>query len=98
MAKKKQTRPGSAPVAVRFTPEQNEEIAQVAEEFQISKQDVIRLSVAAGLKAMRKIGLIGLRDFIAGEIKAPGKSQGGANYNMETRASLVNDGDEDENV
>lgn len=91
MAKKNQTRPGTAPVAVRFTPEQNEEIASVAEEFQISKQDVIRLSVAAGLKAMKKIGLVGLRDFIAEEIKAPEKKSQGRVYDMETSAGLVNE-------
>jgi hypothetical protein len=68
MPKKKQTRPTNSPVAVRFTEEQNQRIADVAEEFQISKQDVIRLSVAAGLKAMQKIGLIGLQDFLAEQI------------------------------
>lgn len=69
MPKKKQTRPNTPPVAVRFTEEQNQRIAAVAEEFQISKQDVIRLSVAAGLKAMQKIGLIGLQEFLAAEIE-----------------------------
>lgn len=70
MAKKKtETRPSNPPVAVRFTPDQIDNINQVAAEFQMSKQDVIRLSVAAGLKAMKKIGLAGLQDFVANEIK-----------------------------
>ena len=66
--KKAETRPSNPPVAVRFTPGQIEEINEVANAFQMSKQDVIRLSVAAGLKAMRRIGISGLQGFIADEI------------------------------
>ena len=68
--KKTETRPSNTPVAVRFTVDQITEISAVASEFQMSKQDVIRLSVAAGLKAMRNIGIAGLQEFIAFEIKA----------------------------
>lgn len=75
MAKKKaETRPSNPPVAVRFTLDQIAKIEEVAKEFQMSKQDVIRLSVAAGLKAMQKIGLVGIQSFIADEIK-PEKSR-----------------------
>lgn len=89
MAKKKQTRPGVAPVAVRFTPEQIAEIEAVAEEFQISKQDVIRLSVSAGMKAMKKIGLVGLQEFISREI--------GKGYDLEKSKPLkVAEGGADE--
>jgi len=70
--KQKQTRPSKiTPIAVRFTASQLNEIESIAEEFQISKQDAIRLATSAGLKAMKKIGLNGLHVFLTDQITAP---------------------------
>jgi len=61
----KQTRPSSTPTPIRFTERMLEEIDEVAEELDLSKQDVIRLAVAAGIKALRRIGRSGIVDAIA---------------------------------
>lgn len=87
MAKKKsETRPSNPPVAVRFTVDQIEKINEVAEDFQMSKQDVIRLSVAAGLKAMKKIGIAGLQEFVADQIKPVSKP---VEYDFTRRSSSM---------
>lgn len=68
----KQTRPSTPdPMPVRFTERLLAEIESVAADFQLSKQDVVRMATAAGLKAMRKLGNDGipnlLADIIAGD-------------------------------
>ncbi len=68
--KKKETRPKSQPVPVRFSRTTLDEIDAVSELMGMSRQDVIRLSVSAGLKALRKIGVDGLVEKIAEEITA----------------------------
>lgn len=62
---KKQTRPTTVPVPIRFTEKMLQEVEEVAQLFDISRQDVIRLSVAAGLKSMRRMGLDGLAEAVA---------------------------------
>lgn len=62
---KKQTRPTTVPVPIRFTEKMLQEVEEVAEMFEISRQDVIRLSVAAGLKSLRRMGLNGLAEAVA---------------------------------
>ena len=61
----KQTRPSSTPVPIRFTEQMLADIQATADELDLSKQDVIRLSVAAGLKALQKIGYGGIADAIS---------------------------------
>ena len=68
MADKKQTRPSTTPVPIRFTDSMVKEIQDVAESVGMSQQDVIRLSVSAGLKALKRMGYEGLAEKVAEEI------------------------------
>jgi hypothetical protein len=63
--------PGSGPsrsitpqFPIRFTDKMLEEIGEIATAFGMSRQDVIRLAVAAGLKTMRRMGREGLMDAV----------------------------------
>lgn len=73
MARQKDTRPKAKPTPVRFTPEILVEVDAVAEDLAMSRQDVIRLAVSAGLvsaglKALRSLGREGLIERIAEEL------------------------------
>lgn len=63
---KRQTRPVTKPTPIRFTEAILAEVTDVAERFNLSRQDVFRISVAAGLEAMRHLGADGLTKVIAG--------------------------------
>lgn len=65
MATKKQTRPSSAPTPVRFSPAQIQLIEETADVTGMSRQDVIRLSVSAGIKILRRLGHDGMAELIA---------------------------------
>ena len=65
----KQTRPSSDPIPVRFSSDQIMQINQVAEELGMSRADVIRLSVSAGLKILGRLGHDGLASLIADQGK-----------------------------
>lgn len=56
------------PVSVRFTELMLEDINSVSKQFGLSKQDVIRLSVAAGLRAFQQVGIAGMEEFLASPI------------------------------
>ena len=45
---------------IRFTKKQIEEIDEVAEQFEMSRSEIIRLSCAAGLVALKELGQEGL--------------------------------------
>ncbi len=60
MKKMKETRPSTTPIPVRFTESQLAEIEAVAEEFGMSRAEIIRLSCAAGLVALKELGEEGL--------------------------------------
>ena len=62
---KKQTRPSSAPTPVRFSPAQIQLIEETADVTGMSRQDVIRLSVSAGIKILRRLGHDGMAELIA---------------------------------
>lgn len=64
-ASKKQTRPSTKPVPIRFSEEMLQEVENVAKLFDISRQDVVRLSVAAGLVSLKRLGWDGLVAAIA---------------------------------
>ena len=66
----KQTRPSSTPIPIRFSERMLAEIEEVAGQLELSRQDVIRLSVAAGIKALRRIGYDGIASAVAAEISA----------------------------
>lgn len=68
---KKQTRPSTTPVPIRFTEKMMAEVEEVAEDLDLSRQDVIRLSVAAGLKSLRRIGWDGIADAVAEHFPSP---------------------------
>jgi hypothetical protein len=69
MSTKKQTRPSEAPTPVRFSASQTALIEETAEALGMSRQDVIRLSVSAGLKILRSLGQDGLANLIASQAK-----------------------------
>ncbi len=62
---KKETRPSTTPLPIRFTLRMLKDIEEVAEMFGMSRQDIIRLSVAAGLKTMHRLGRDGLAKLIS---------------------------------
>lgn len=66
----KQTENPPHPLSVRFRASQVKEIEAVSKEFDLSRQDVIRLSVGVGLKAMRSKGLKGLQRSLAEDVTA----------------------------
>lgn len=68
MPKQKQNPPH--PVSVRFRESQVKEIEEVSKEFDLSRQDVIRLSVGVGLNAMRSKGLKGMQRSLAEDVTA----------------------------
>ena len=70
----KRTRPVTKPTPIRFPEAMLEEVAEMAECFNLSRQDVFRISVAAGLEAMRQMGVDGLARNIAGHF--PGMRSG----------------------
>ena len=61
--------PYSKPMPIRFTVKQLEEIEAVAEELQMSRQEVIRLACSAGLIALKDLGSEGLAKLIAKSLK-----------------------------
>ena len=65
----KQTRPSSDPIPVRFSADQLAQIHRVAEDLGMSRADVIRLSVAAGLKILGRLQHDGLASLIADQAK-----------------------------
>jgi hypothetical protein len=71
MARQKDTRPKTTPTPVRFTEQMLEEIDEVAADLAMSRQDIIRLSVSAGLKALRSLGRAGLVERISQELTRP---------------------------
>ncbi len=71
MTEKKESRPSTIPIPVRFTDEMVKEIQDVAQNMSMSQQDIIRLSVTAGLQALKKIGYEGLAEKISEEIISP---------------------------
>lgn len=72
MSEFKETRPSTKPTPVRFTEAMLKDIEETADLLGMSRQDVIRLSVAAGLKALRRLGFQGLVDAIEKEVDAQG--------------------------
>lgn len=68
MAEKKESRPSTIPIPIRFTDEMVKEIQDVAQNMNMSQQDIIRLSVTAGLQALKKIGYEGLAEKVSEEI------------------------------
>lgn len=71
MNKKSQTLPTAAPTPVRFSAAQTQLIEETAELLGMSRQDVIRLSVSAGLRILRKLGHDGLADLLAAQSDKP---------------------------
>jgi hypothetical protein len=69
----KQTRPSSTPIPIRFSAKMLADIEEVASELELSRQDIIRLAVAAGLKALKKIGYDGIAEAVAAELESPDK-------------------------
>lgn len=67
MSPSKQTRPSTDPVPVRFSEDQLAMIHKVADDLGMSRADVIRLAVSAGLKIMIRLGPGGLTDLIAAQ-------------------------------
>lgn len=67
--RKKQTRPSADPTPVRFSASQTEMIEKTAELLGMSRQDVIRLSVSAGVKILRELGHDGLAQLVADQAK-----------------------------
>ena len=65
MPTKKQTRPTVAPTPVRFSSNQLEQIEETAKILGMSRQDVIRLSLSAGIKILKRLGYDGLAQLIA---------------------------------
>lgn len=61
----KETRPSTAPIPVRFSEKQLEEIEAVAKEFEMSRAEIIRLSCSAGLIALKKLKPEGLKQAVA---------------------------------
>lgn len=66
---KTQTRPSTAPVPVRFSEDQIAAIEETSALLGMSRQDVIRLSVSAGIKILRDLGHDGLARLIADQAK-----------------------------
>ncbi|RYG99418.1 MAG: hypothetical protein EON58_03985 [Alphaproteobacteria bacterium] len=64
-----QTRPSSAPIPVRFSEDQIAAIEETSALLGMSRQDVIRLSVSAGVKILRDLGYDGLAQLIADQAK-----------------------------
>lgn len=57
--------PVTTPVQIRFTDRQLNEMDSVAQEFGLSRSEVIRLSCSAGLVALKKLTPDGLKKAIA---------------------------------
>lgn len=72
----KQTRPSTTPIPIRFSDRMLADIQEVADDLELSRQDVIRLSVAAGLKALKRIGYDALAERVAQEIETPTQPEG----------------------
>ena len=57
--------PYTKPIPIRFTEKQLAEIESVAEELQMSRAEIIRLSCSAGLVALKKLGQEGIVNAVA---------------------------------
>ena len=68
---KKQTRPATTPVPIRFTEKLMANIEDVASRFDLSRQDVIRLAVASRLESMRRLGAEGLIKTLSDHLSPP---------------------------
>ena len=56
-------------IQVRFSDDQREAIEEASKRYELSKQEVIRLTSKAGLKALERMSPDQLIDYIAGNIK-----------------------------
>lgn len=65
MRPQKEEKPYASPTPVRFTVKQLEEIESIAEELQMSKQEIIRLACSAGVIALKSLGEEGLAKAVA---------------------------------
>lgn len=63
--KNPETRPSGKPIPIRFTAKQLAEIESVAEEFEMSRAEIVRLSCSAGLAALKKLTPEGLTAAVA---------------------------------
>lgn len=57
--------PYTIPVQIRFTEKQLSEIDEVAEQFEMSRSEIIRLSCSSGLLALKKLKPEGLKQAVA---------------------------------
>ncbi len=56
-------------IQVRFSDSQTKAIEEASKRYELSKQEVIRLTSKAGLKALERMSPEQLIDYIAGNIK-----------------------------
>jgi SOS-response transcriptional repressor LexA len=63
--KNPQTRPTGKPLPIRFSENQLSEIESVAQEFNMSRAEIIRLACSAGLVALKKLNPEGLAKAVA---------------------------------
>ena len=56
-------------IQVRFSEEHTKSIEEASERFELSKQEIIRITSKAGLKALERMTPEQLIEFIAKEIK-----------------------------
>lgn len=61
--------PYTTPLQIRFTEKQLAEIDLAAEQYGMSRSEIIRLSCAAGLVALKDLGADGLAQIIANSLK-----------------------------